>query len=491
MTVDSRKMISDLECDGGQSLKDMLDQVSGILYRYYSQPAGSPIIRHQSRETMYREFHAPAPPETGLGMAAVLADFETRLLPRSIRNWHPLSLNQMFAGAPPATAVADCLTSMMNPTLATWEAAPAATVIERDVTEWMAGLLGLPAGSSGIIVPGGSMANLLALAIARDRILSRTSARQGLAGTAPGAILCSQSTHYSVVNAARLLGIGSDGVIMVATGPRLEMQPGAFDEALAECARLGRTPFALVLTAGSPLTGGVDPLATLVPLGHRHGLHVHVDAAFGGTLSLTHRRTLLTGIEEADSVTWDAHKWLHMPLPCSALLVPDPAVLREVFENPAGYLFHDGDEAGQQVDDLGRYTPLCAKRFDALKLWLLWRAWGTSGFRRMAESRLDLTAWFHSVLAAAPDFEPAYEPVTPLACFRHTPELAPERLDAMHRWIREQLRQRGHAFINITRLGDAEQFRAILINPLTTRDDLLGLMNEIRKLGREFRAANP
>ena len=477
--------------DGEQNLQDLVRGLNGILTRYYTQPAGTPVIRHQSRSTLYGDFHEPAPPETGLGMTAVLNDFEARLLPQSIQNWHPLSLNQMSAGAPPAAVVADCLTAMMNPTLATWEAAPAATVIERNVTEWLAGLLGLPAGSSGIFVPGGSMANLLALAIARDRVLSRAAAQTGLAGTTPGAILCSQSTHYSVVNAARLLGIGSEGVILVATGPRLEMLPGAFDEALAECSRRGRTPFALVLTAGSPLTGGVDPLAELAPRGHRHGLHVHVDAAFGGTLSLTHRRSLLAGIEQADSITWDAHKWLHMPLPCSALLVPDPLVLREVFENPAGYLFHDGDESGHQVDDLGRYTPLCAKRFDALKLWLVWRAWGTAEFRRLAESRLELTAWFHTVLTAAPDFDSAYEPVTPLVCFRHRPELDPERRDGMHRWIREQLRQRGHAFINIARLADAEQFRVILINPLTTRNDLLGLMTEIRELGRDFLASTP
>ena len=461
-------------------------QLSAILHRYYTQPAGMPVVQHHSRAALYQEFHEPAPPETGLGMPAVLGDFESRLLSRSVQTWHPLFLNQMFAGAPLAAVAGDCLASMLNTTLATWEASPAATVIERNVTEWMAGLLGLPAGSSGIFVPGGSMANLLALTVARDRVLNPQGTARGLAGTRPGAIICSRATHYSVSNAARLLGIGTDGVVMVATDPhRLEMQPAAFAAALDECTRRGRTPFALVLTAGSPITGGVDPLAELVQRGHDHGLHVHVDAAFGGSLSLTSRRSLLAGIERADSVTWDAHKWLHVPLPCSTLLVPDPRVLREVFENPAGYLFHAGEETGL-VDDLGRYTPLCAKRFDALKLWLVWRAWGTTAFRQMAESRLALAAQFHQTLAAAPDFQPAFEPVTPLLCFHYQPGVAPERSDAMHRWIREQLRQRGHAFINITRLADVEQFRVILINPLTTADDLQRLLANIRELGREF-----
>lgn len=475
---------------GEEALASLQSVLTGILTRYYRQAPAAPVVGHASREALYQAIHQDAPPSGGQGMAAALATFEQRILASSVMTWHPLFLNQMFAGAPAEAVAGDALAAMLNATLATWEAAPAATVVEQTVAGWMAGLLGLPRGSSGIFVPGGTTANLLALALARDRILGHATSASGLSNLPPGAILCSQATHYSVANAARLLGIGTEGVVMVATGVRQEMRPEAFPEALAECARRGRRPFALVLTAGAPVTGGVDPLAEMVPLGREQGVHVHVDAAFGGTLSLTSRRALLRGIEGADSVTWDAHKWLHMPLPCSALLVPDPAALRQAFENPATYLFHETDDAGP-VDDLGRYTPLCAKRFDALKLWLAWQAWGTDGFRQLAESRLDLTQWFHRTLSEAADFQPAYEPATPIVCFRHRAGGSPDQQDAMHRWIREQLRERGEAFINLTQLDGAQHFRAILINPLTARDHLLHLLETIRTLGREYRATHP
>ena len=475
----------------GEDLHVIHQALGAILERFYSQGPNSPVVAHQSRESLYAQFHRPAPPATGTGLAAALRDFETRVLPASVRTWHPLFLNQMFAGAPPASLAGDALAGVMNTTLATWEAAPAATIIEKTVSEWMAALLGLPEGASGIFVPGGSMANLLGLALARDTRLAKDNGRRGLATAPAGAILCSEATHYSIANAARLLGIGTEGLVTVKTGTRMEMDPSDFPRALGECARRGRHPFAIVLTAGAPVTGGVDPLAALVPLAHQHGLHVHVDAAFGGTLAMTRERPRLAGIEAADSITWDAHKWLHVPLPCSALLVPDASRLKAVFENPAGYLFHSREETGP-VDDLGRYTPLCAKRFDALKLWLVWQAWGTEGLRAMAESRLALAERFHGLLEASPDFVPAYKPVTPIQCFRHCPPgMPPAPPDAMHRWIREQLRERGHAFINLATLEGSSHFRVILINPLTRETDLIRLLDDIRALAREYCATLP
>jgi glutamate/tyrosine decarboxylase-like PLP-dependent enzyme len=474
------------------NLDRLQEQLFEILRDFYGASGSASLVQHETRERLHREFHRETPPRQGRGMEAALLDFKDRVLPRSIRTWHPLFLNHTFAGAPVEAVIGDCLASMLNTTLATWETSPAATVIERNVSEWMAGLLGMPAGSAGIFLPGGSMANFCALALARDTRLAGAKSR-GLYDAPRGAILCSEAAHYSVMNAARLLGIGDRGVVAVRTsGPRLEMDPSGFEAALAHCRGVERRPFALVLTAGLVLTGGVDPLEPLVRLGHAHGLHVHVDAAFGGTLALTNRARLLEGIGGADSVTWDAHKWMNMPLPCSVLLVPDARALRKTFENSSSYLFH-GSGDSERAEDLGRFTPLCGKRFDALKLWLVWNAWGTATLRRLAQSRLDLAGRVHRMLSRAADFRPAYEPVTPTLCFRHIPNWlagAPAAAaDAMHRWVREQLRAQGRAFINIAALNGAEHFRVVLVNPLTTIASLEQLLGQIRRLAARYHAA--
>jgi L-2,4-diaminobutyrate decarboxylase len=462
-----------------------------VLEEFYGDPDSAPVVPYRSKGILFAELHRPSPPEKGAGFDEALDRFRRDILPGSIRTWHPLFLNQMFAGAPPEAVAGDCLASMLNATMATWEAAPAATIVERDVIEWMASLLGMPAGSSGILLPGGTMANIFALAMARDRVLIPDAVRTGLHGAPRGAILCSEGSHYSIANAARLIGVGTDGLVRIPCNDRLEILTEAVPHVLDDCAARGLTPFAIVLTAGIPITGGVDPIAPVLPICRERGIHVHVDAAMGGTLALTAGgRHRLDGIEQADSVTWDAHKWLHVPLSCSALIVPDVRRLKEAFGNPAGYLFHADADPDPAVDDLGRYTALCAKRFDALKLWILWHSWGTEGFRRLAESRLALAYEFHGALASSGDFAAAAEPATPIVCFRYLPSghesMAPAAQDSMHEWIRGELRRRGHAFVNITRLRGREHFRAVLVNPLTRMQHLLALLDQIRALGREY-----
>lgn len=467
-----------------------------ILINYYSQPEKDTVVPFHPKAVLLEEFRETAPPEQGSGLEATLDFFKNEILPKSIKTWHPLYMNQMFAGVSLPGALGDMFASMMNPTLATWEMSPVATIMERNVSEWLAQLLGMKEGSAGIFLPGGSLSNLLALTVARNQKLTPQGKYDGLFGQQQGAIVCSDASHYSIANAAHLLGIGVNNVIKVKTNHRNEMCPEDLKLKLADCDQRGVKPFAVVVTLGLTVTGGYDPMREIVEICKPRDMHIHVDAAWGGGIALTDDAAKhLSCIRDADTVIWDCHKWFHAPLTCTALLVPNVAILKHTFNTGADYLFHPQEEDIPEVDDLGQYTILCGKRFDALKVWMLFNTYGTQHFRDLANSRQELSRDFYQMLVDDADFVPSYEPVSPIQCFQFRPATladAPQAyLDRLHRWVREVSKKRGIAMYNITKLKGEDHFRMILVNPLTTLEHMRQLLEQIRGLAHEFMEAEP
>ena len=475
-------------------LHDYLSKIMDILKNHYSNPEKEPVLNFRTKEKLLAQFREVSPPEHGQGFHSTLDFFRDEILTQSVKTWHPGFLNQMFAGASFPAIVGDLLASMMNPTLATWEMSPVATIIERNVSEWMAKLIGMPEESSGIFLPGGSLANLLAISIARNQRLAPKIKSEGLFGKEPGAILCSAGCHYSIANAAHLLGIGTQYVIKIDTNERNEMLVEDFKTKLAECNAKGLKVFAAVATMGITVTGGFDPLEDIVPICKANNIHIHVDAAFGGGMCFSQEgKDLLRGIEHADSVIWDAHKWLHTPLTCTALLVPNAGVLEHIFNSNADYLFHPQEEDHPDVEDLGKYTLLCGKRFDALKLWMLFKALGTSYFTDAVNDRLAFVREVYELLKLRPEFTPSYTPTSPIICFRLKPVPGADEsyMDRMHRWVRESAKKEGRTLFNITKLHGRDHFRAILINPLTQINHIEDMLDDICRLQNEFIKNHP
>lgn len=480
-----------------QDIDGLTQRLGDILREYYTEPEAQPVFPKMSKADIVASIHQPKPPSSGLGIAGALDLFRERVLPASVKTWHPQFYNQMFAGSSPAGVFGDALASMLNPTLATWEMSPAATIIERDVAGWMGQLLGMPKGSSGIFVPGGSLANTLALAVARYRILGSEVNQKGLSGRRDKpVILCSDASHYSVSNAAMLMGIGTEQVIKVATNHRNEMLSEDLAAKLDQCEQDGLRPFAVVATLGITVTGGYDPLREIVAVCKGRNLHLHVDAAYGGGVALSKQGpALFDGIEHVDTVTWDAHKWMYVPLTCTALLAPNPDILKAAFATNANYLFHPQDVDMDLADDLGNYTLLCGKRFDGLRVWMMFQAMGETYFRELADDRMAFSQSVYEMLRDDDEFVPSYEPVGAIQCFRYLPGAVADApvtyQDALHRHIRETLKRSGEMLFNISKLKGRDHFRAILINPLTTRDHFRAVMAAIRTTGEAYIAENP
>jgi len=485
-----------LETHQPDQIAKTLDTLREILTDYYAVPDSRPVLDYHGKEEMIEAFDQPEPPREGLGLEGAITLFRDKVLPVSVKTWHPKFVNQMFPGATMPALLAELFASMMNPTMATWEMSPAATIIERNVTRWMAGIMGMPEGSGGILLPGGSLSNLLALTVARNLKLDKRIATEGMANAPRGAILCSDASHYSVANAANMLGIGADQVIKVATNERNEMLVDAFRAEVEGCKERGLRPFAAVATMGITVTGGFDPLEDMVPICKEHDIHLHVDAAFGGSMALTERGSAyFRGIEHADTAIWDAHKWMHVPLTCTGLMAPNPQIFKQVFSSNANYLFHPREDDLDMADDLGQYTILCGKRFDGLCMWFLLQAFGEDAYRQMTETRLETAFRVTEMIDADPDFQMSYVIKSPLLCFRFMPEEVQGTTlayrDRLQRYIRETSKQRGDAYFNIAKLKGEDHIRMILINQLTTLDHVREMLEGMRTLGRAFIAENP
>lgn len=199
---------------------------------------------------------------------------------------------------------------------------------------------------------------------------------------------------------------------------------------------------------------------------------------------------LFEGIKEADTVTWDAHKWFHAPLTCSVLLAPDDRIFKNALNSNASYLFHHPDQPKSLAEDLGQYSMLCGKQFHGLVLWFLFNTFGERYLRQLAQERIEFLQDLTENLDRDPDFELPYRPLSPVLCFRFLPEslkeLAPKAQDELQEMIRQRIHQKGLALFNIADLHGSKYFRFILINPLTSTKDMDLLLEEIRTAGWDF-----
>lgn len=461
-----------------------------IIKDYYITPNNRNVAPPLVKKNYKKLFTETTPPENGKDISELFSEFKENIYKYSVKTWHPLFLNQMSAGISYPSVVGDSLTSILNPTLSTWEASPVATIIERNVASWMAQMIGMPDTTSGIFLPGGSIANLLALTVARNSKLGNNIIFEGFNNNKKNIIISSDTTHYSIKNAANILGIGINNIKEISTDNRNEIN---IDECLSQIKYYKQNDYniiAVVLVLGNTVTGGTDKIREIADLCKEHNIHLHIDAAFGGTLSLTDNKHLLDGIELADSVCWDAHKWFFSSLTSTVLLFPNQEKLKEALNSDADYLFHKHIHEDDEIEDLGRYTILCGKRFDALKVWFIWKLYGTKNLAEIAQSRLDLVRSFYEILKNDKDFIPSYEPVSPLMCFRFIPDSIKNKeasyIDKVQKDIRQYFRLSGEALFNIASLKNNYHFRMVLINPLTTLEDLTVLLEKIRTKGNEI-----
>lgn len=368
----------------------------------------------------------PAPPEDAEAMDDILADFERVIVPGMTHWQHPRFFAYFPANAAPAAVVAEILASAIAAQCMLWQTSPAATELETVVVDWLRQALGLPDGFSGVLQDSASTATLAAVLTMRERALDFAGNRTGLSGGPTVRIYASGEVHSSVDKAAWVAGIGQDNLVKLPVrGPRRGVDVGALQAAIAADRAAGLLPAGIVSCVGGTSVGGTDDVAAVADVAARHGLFLHVDAAWAGSAMICPEfRDLWAGVERADSVVTNPHKWLGAPFECSAHFVRDPESLTRTLAIRPDYLRTRGRDG---VVNFSEWSVPLGRRFRALKLWFLLRAYGLEGLRTMIRNHVAWAEALAAAIAADPAFEIVTAPVLSLFSFR---PVAPAGADA-------------------------------------------------------------
>ncbi len=402
-------------------------------------------------------------------------DDAARALDESIAQPRPRYFALIGASGLEIGALGDLLAATYDMNLAV--DARAATVLEQQAVRWVGEFIGYPA-TNGAFTSGGTISNMTALAAARERALpgSRASGLGGLRA----AVYASSEVHYSITRAVELLGIGSDRLRDVPIDDEHRMRPDLLAETIDRDMAYGVTPVAVVATAGTTLTGAIDPIAPIADVCRARGIWLHVDGAYGlPAASVVPDR--FEGVERADSVSVDAHKWLYVPKACSVALVREPGALSEAFAHEQGYLPHQQHELHAADITLEYSRPL-----RALKLWLAFRAHGAAQFREAIRRNLAEAQLLHRAATQRQDFE-TFEaaPHLSIVPLRHVPHRVRD-LDAHNQALAEAIQEDGRVYLASALIEGKVWLRPCFVNYRTTDDDVLAVLDVAEELGERI-----
>ncbi|HVS64200.1 MAG TPA: pyridoxal-dependent decarboxylase [Thermoanaerobaculia bacterium] len=430
---------------------------------------------------------AAEPPPQGEEWDAIFGDYQ-RLIEPNVTHWNHPGFLAYFAttGSLPGVA-AETLSAALNVNAMLWSTAPAATELEERVCDWLRQMLELPPQFVGHVNDTASVSTLLALAAARHR--SMPEARQrGLAGAPPMSVYCSDQAHSSVDKAMIALGLGLDALRRIETDDRYRLRPDRLAEAIDRDRAAGLLPIAVVATAGTTSTTSIDPLRAVAEVCRERGLWLHVDAAYAGCAAICPEvRELLDGLEEADSIVLNPHKWLFVPVDCSVLLTRGYDALRAAFRLVPEYLRTDRAEATDLMD-LG---VALGRRFRALKLWMVIRRFGVEGLRAEIRRHLELARELAGWFAAEPGFELAAPVPLSVVCLRAVPlDGSPpaEELDRFNVELIARVNRRGVVALSHTRLRCGVVVRVAIGNQRTGRRHVQAAFEQLRDEAAALRA---
>jgi aromatic-L-amino-acid decarboxylase len=423
------------------------------------------------------------------------------IIASSRQNGHPRFFGYVASPATPAGVFADLIASTLNPSVTSWRSAPAATEVEHIVVRWLGSLIGYGESVHGLLTSGGSMANLIAMLIALRSHGEGNPARDGLWGNqTPMSIYVSDQVHMSVPKAADILGIGRNQVRKIDTDDRLRMSLANLRQSIKADLQHGLKPFCVVASAGTVNTGAVDPLDPIADAAQEFGLWFHVDGAYGALAALDPaKRSLFEGLERADSVSLDPHKWLYTPVDCGCLLFRDQVAAREAFSaNEADYIkVHEqtGDESFAFWD----YGIDLSRRFRALKVWFTLKYYGADRLAQAISGDNGLAQYLADRIIDHADFELLAPVELSICCFRYLPSsmrttLASAsveeqqringRLDELNTRIMQSVQRSGQAYLSNATVCGRFALRICITNFRTTRADIDQTMEAIHETAK-------
>lgn len=450
---------------------ETIDMLVAHMAELADLPQGGPETRAKLEQLLPAELPTgPRDPQE------VLAEVGEVILKHQMHTQHPRFFGFVPSPSNYVGVLADSLASGFNVFAGTWLEGSAAAVVELRLVRWLADALGMPDSAGGIFTTGGSMANMTALATARSARLGEHRDN--------AIVYASEEAHSSLARGLGFLGFSPQQYCQLASDDAFRLRPSDLRARIAADRANGSHPFAVVANAGSTNTGAIDPLAELADVCADEGLWLHVDGAFGAAAALVpEERARLAGIERADSVMVDPHKWLFQPYEIGCLLVRDREVLHRAFFTRPPYL---DDTAGDETEiNFCEYGPQLTRSFKALKLWLTLQVFGTDSFEAAIRRGLTLTRDAAEIVQSMRDWQLMAPPGLGVVAFRFAPEeLSAEDTDRINAAISVRLRQSGLAFVSTSQLRGRTILRVCPLNPRTSRKDLEMTFAELDRLAR-------
>jgi aromatic-L-amino-acid/L-tryptophan decarboxylase len=461
-------------------LRAALDRVARLTLDYFDTMAARPLMPETSGSDTARLFDRELP-ERGLGPRALDALDD---VVRASRAQHGGFFGYVLGSGEAVAACADLLASALNQNVTAWRSAPAAVAIERAVTRWLAEAVGCR-DFSGSLTGGGSSANLMGLAMAREALAPANEA-----GARPAAVYASTEVHMSIPKAVALLGLGRENLRLVPADEHFRILPGELEAAIRRDRAAGKRPLAVVASAGTVNTGAIDPLEALAAVAREHGLWLHVDGAYGALAAIAAPEKF-PGLALADSLSLDPHKWLYQPLDCGCLLFRDPAAARRAFSYAGEYA---RPAVADPVEGFAFFDESLelSRRFRALKLWLSLRYHGLETFRRAIRADLDHARALAERIRREPRLELLATGELSAVCFRWTGEKASgneEGLNRSNAAVLARIIRRGRVYLSNANLRGRFALRACLVNHRTTDRDLDAVVTETLAAAGEVTAA--
>jgi glutamate/tyrosine decarboxylase-like PLP-dependent enzyme len=482
------------------AMRELSAQSVALVMDYFARVSELPVFPETSAAQIAEQLETTLTIE-GEPLERLIEDCRA-VISASRHNGHPRFFGYVASPSTPVGAFADLIASALNQNVTSWRSAPAAVQVERTVVRWLGQLIGYGEDARGLLMSGGSMANLNALLIAHRVKAGVEASRQGLWNTgAPMTVYASDQVHFSIVKAADVLGLGREQVRLVKSTERFQLDVKSLREHLASDIQAGFRPFCVVGNAGTVNTGAVDSLEEIAGVAEEYGLWLHVDGAYGALSAMDEtKRSLFAGIERADSVSLDPHKWLYAPVDAGCLLFRDEARVRDAFSaNEADYIKVHEQES-EEAFAFWDYGIELSRRFRALKIWLMLRYYGTRRVAAAIKADNALAFELAERIRASEDFELLAPTELSICCFRYAPRKWQERLasddvderarvneelDELNARIMQRVQRGGRAYLSNATIRGSYALRACITNFRTTSEDIRATLRIVREAARE------
>ncbi len=463
---------------GHQIMDDVMDYLQNVSSRPVWQPVPE-LVKEKLKSSIPLE---PTPPEE------VYAEFLENIFPYPLGNIHPRFWGWVMGTGTPFGVLAELLAATMNPNLAGGD--HVANYVEEQVINWCKEMMGFPSAASGVLVSGASVANLIGLTVARNHKAGYNLRLEGLqAADRPMVLYASREVHSCVKKAVELLGLGTQALRLIPVNRDYEMDLQALKDAIAADRLSKNLPFAVVGTAGTVNTGAIDPLREIAAICDQEDLWFHIDGAFGSLLAITpNYQSLVAGIELADSLALDLHKWLYMPFQAGCALVANEQAHRMAFAERPDYLARaERGAAASGTRWFSDYGIQLTREFQGLKVWMSFKEHGIKKYGRMVEQNIEQAQYLVRLVESSKKLELLAPAPTNIVCFRYRADgMDEEALNELNQELLIRIHESGIAVPSYTTLHGKYAIRVANTNQRTTRQDFDLLIKTTIKLGQDL-----